>query len=431
MKRTTLASKGGEKVRRDPLPRRSVLEDSEYEALVEFLSGARESGKGVVYNGPKEEEFTRLFCEYMGGGYADAVCSGTNAVFVAIGALGIEPLSEIVVPPWTDPGGVMPVLFHACVPVMADARPGSWNTSAAEIEKVVTPRTKAVIVSHIAGEAVDMGPVMDLAKDAGLWVIEDCAQAFGAECRGRMVGTYGHIAAFSTMYTKHLATGGQGGLVYTRDERLFWETKRFADRGKAFNLPTADGSRPAPLDCDVNELGENVRAGLNSNSTEMACLMGIEQVKKLPGMIERRRAFGEELAARLERESRAVRIGWQPPDTRGSYWFLRFHFDAGRISASKEDFCRELRAEGIPVTTTWRKIPCEMPWFKEKRVFGDSGFPWTCSDYGGARDPAFKFENIDRAVEDCFTLPINENFGARELDDIVGAVLKVEAAFSG
>jgi len=431
MSTTKLASQGGEKVRQEPLPRRSILEQSELDALVDFLSKAKESGRGVVYNGPLEEEFTSRFCEYMGGGYADAVCSGTNAVFVAIGALGIEPLSEIVVPPWTDPGGVMPVLFSACVPVMADAHPGSWNTSASEIEKAVTERTKAVIVSHIAGEAVDMVPVMHLAKDMGLYVIEDCAQAFGAECRGSMVGTFGHIAAFSTMYTKHLATGGQGGLVYTRDEELYWETKRFADRGKAFNLPTADGSRIAPLDCDVNELGDNVRAGLNSNSTEMACLMGIEQVKKLPGMIERRRAFGEELKARLERESRAVRLGWQPTETRGSYWFLRFHYASDRLASSKEEFCRELQAEGIPVTATWRKIPCEMPWFKEKRVFGKSGFPWSCSDYTGDRDPHFKSENIDRAVEDCFTLPINENFGASELDDIMTAILKVEAAYAG
>jgi dTDP-4-amino-4,6-dideoxygalactose transaminase len=232
------------------------------------------------------------------------------------------------------------------------------------------------------------------------------------------------------MYTKHMATGGQGGLVYTRDERLFWEIKRYADRGKAFNLPTADGSRVAPLDCDVNDLGDNVQAGLNSNSTEMACVLGIEQIRKLPGMIERRAAFGEQLKSRLERESRAVRLGWQPPDTQPSYWFLRFHFASDRLGVSKEEFCRELRAEGIPVTTTWRKIPCEMPWFKEKRVFGDSGFPWTCSDYGGDRNPQFKTENIDRAVEQCFTMPINENFGARELDDIMEAVLKIEAAYA-
>lgn len=430
MKKQTLAVDGGKKIRTLPMPKKSVIQDEEYRSLLSVLEEARTTGKGVGYNGQKEAEYTEKFCEYMGGGFADAVCSGTNALFVALGALDIDPFSEIIVAPWTDPGGVMPVVFCACIPMMADSHPGSFNMGIIEIEKMITPRTRAIIVSHIGGEAVDMEPVLTLAKEKKLLVIEDCAQSFGATCRDSMIGTFGDIAIFSTMYTKHVASGGQGGLVYTKSRDLYWEIKRFADRGKSFNLPTLDGRAHAPLDCDVNEMAGNVRAGLNCNTSELACAIGLEQIRKLPTFIARRQQFGETLKERLLKKSSWVRLGWQAPHTKSSYWFLRFYFEKEKAPISKEEFCRALIAEGIPVKTTWRKIPCEMPWFQQKRVFGKSGFPWTCSEYKGEKNPQFTFDNIDKAVEEHFTLPINENFGSQELDDILEAICKIEDALS-
>src|SRR5262249_24769306 len=151
---------------------------------------------------------------YLGGGYAKAVNSGTNAVYVSLRALDLEPGTEVIVPPITDPGGTMPVALMNCIPIPADCERGSLNTSAEEIRKVLTDRTSAIIVAHIAGRPVDMDAVLELAAERGIPVVEDCAQAHGALYKGRMVGTLGAISAFSTMFGKHHCTGAQGGVVF-------------------------------------------------------------------------------------------------------------------------------------------------------------------------------------------------------------------------
>ncbi|HEG43900.1 MAG TPA: DegT/DnrJ/EryC1/StrS family aminotransferase, partial [Phycisphaerales bacterium] len=117
------------------------------------------------------------------------------------------------IPPITDPGGVMPVVMLGCVPILADSDPRSYNTSAKQIEPLINERTKAIIIAHIGGEPVDMDPIMELARKHSLYVVEDSAQSQGAKYKGRLVGTIGDMAAFSTMSGKHHCTGGQGGVV--------------------------------------------------------------------------------------------------------------------------------------------------------------------------------------------------------------------------
>jgi len=244
-----LAIDGGEKVRKTPLPPRRLFGEEEKAAAIALFDRAIEYGSAFGYNGEEEQAYEREFAEFHGGGYADLVNSGTSAIFVALGALQLEPLSEVVAPPITDHGGIMPIPMLNCVPVIADAHPGSYNMGPEQLEDVLTERTRAVIVAHIAGEPADMDPIMEVARSRGIPVIEDCAQAHGAIYKGRLVGTMGDIAAFSTMSGKHHATGAQGGVVFTHDEDLYWEAKRFADRGKPFNTDS----------------GSNVRMGLNLN----------------------------------------------------------------------------------------------------------------------------------------------------------------------
>jgi dTDP-4-amino-4,6-dideoxygalactose transaminase len=236
------------------MPARGLLGEAERQAAVGLFDAAIASGNAFGYNGPSEQQFERDFVEVMGGGFADAVNSGTNALFCALGALRLDALSEVICPPITDPGGIMPVVLNGCVPVVADADPRSYNTCAEEIEPLVTERTRAIVVAHIAGDAVDMGPVMALAEAHGLYVVEDCAQAHGATYAGRRLGTIGHIAAFSTMYGKHVCTGGQGGVVYTQDERLHWQGRQSADRGKPFGvLPDAGRNRQCSAEAPARD----------------------------------------------------------------------------------------------------------------------------------------------------------------------------------
>lgn len=192
------------------------------------------SGEAFGYNGPHETAYEADFVAMMGGnGYADGVNSGTSAIFACLGALSLAPGSEVIVPAISDPGAAMPAALLNCVPVVADTTDYSYNTGPAEIERVISPRTGAIVVAHLAGEMADIENIMALANNYGIPVIEDCAQAHGAVWKdGRPAGSFGSLAAFSTMSGKHHATGAQGGVVYTKDEALYWEAKRFADRGK-------------------------------------------------------------------------------------------------------------------------------------------------------------------------------------------------------
>ncbi|MDO9464063.1 MAG: DegT/DnrJ/EryC1/StrS family aminotransferase [bacterium] len=400
-----LAIDGGKPVRTDPMPKRRLFGEEEKKAATAVFDEAIASGEAFGYNGPHEKEYEKSFCDYMGGGFADGVNSGTSAVFVALGALQLDRGSEVIVPPITDPGGVMPVVMLNCIPVIADSDHRSYNVGPEQISAVITENTKAIIVAHIAGDAVDMDPIMEIARSKNILVIEDCAQAHGAKYKGKLVGTIGDIAAFSTMFGKLHATGGQGGVVYSKNEELFWNAKRFADRGKPFNLPDAKG---------------NVAAGLNLNLNELSAAIGVTQIKKLNSIISRRRKVAEAIKERLNKESEIVSMGWQVPETESVYWFMRIHVKTDMLKVDKMSFVEALKTEGISVTPSYRHIPSESPWWE------NTG-PWEFCRQEYNKD--FQCPNAISATDSHFNISLNENYGKKEIDDIVNALKKVEQAY--
>jgi perosamine synthetase len=407
-----LAIEGGQPVRTTPFPARHLFGVEEKAAAMAVFDRAIESGEAFGYNGPQELAYERDFADFLGGGYADMVSSGTAAVFVALGALQLEPLSEVIVPPITDPGGVMPVPLLNCVPIVADAHPGSYNVGAEQIAQVISERTRAIIVAHIAGEPADMDPILELARTHHLPLIEDCAQAHGAHYKGRPVGTMGALAAFSTMSGKHHATGAQGGVVFTEDPNLIWEVKRFADRGKPFNL-----------DCPTN-----VRMGLNLNGNELAAAIGRVQLRKLPGILARRRRFVDILAGEMQR-LHTVSLGWIPPSAKAVYWFLRLRLDVSRLRVDKATFVETLAAEGIPCAVEYRAMPSDAHWFRQRITYGSSGYPWTDPRYAGDRQPACALPNCRASVANHFSIALHEGYDVQEARDIAAALLKVESAY--
>ena len=411
----TLALYGGSPVRSTPFPDRGSMGESERAAVNALFDYAAENGGTIGYGGPEEESYCREFSEYMGGGYADAVNSGTSAVYIALRALEIEPFSEIITGPLTDPGGLMPIPLNNLIPVIADAAPGSYNTDAAQIEKMITPLTRAVIVAHIGGEPADIENIVALAKKHGLFVIEDCAQAHDARLNGRLAGTFGDIAAFSTMFGKHHCTGGQGGIVFTKNEETYWKIRRASDRGKPIGLP---------------EGATNCVAALNLNSNELACCIGRIQLRKLPGIVEARRkavAFAETFLGRLH----AVSVPELLPGAEHSYWFWRLKFNDGILSCDKNTYCDALRAEGLQVNASYiAAMPQLMDWFVERRVFGKSGYPWSAPEYKGDRDRRFPCPNALKAVQDHFNVTIHEGYAMEDMKDIIHIFEKMERALS-
>lgn len=409
---TKLAIDGGEKVRKTTLPARRLFGEEEKQAVIALFDKAIETGDVFGYGGAEEQAYEKEFAQFMGGGFADLVNSGTSAIFVALGALNIEPLSEVIAPPITDPGGIMPIPMLNCIPVIADAHPGSYNLGADQVEGVITERTKAIIVAHITGEPVDMDPIMEIARAKNIAVIEDCAQSHGSLYKGRLVGTIGDIAAFSTMSGKHHATGAQGGVVYTKNEDLFWEAKRFADRGKPFNT----------------ESPTNVRIGLNLNGNDLSATIGRVQLTKLPKIIAGRRKFVKMLSEKIK-NAKSISLGWMPDNCESSYWFLRMHIDCNKLIVTKDQFVSALSAEGFVCGASYRAMPSEAKWFREHITYGKSGYPWTAQEYKGDRIGFFPCPNCVESVESHFSLFFNENYGEQEASDLAEAIKKVENAY--
>ena len=179
------------------------------------------SNKVNYWTGTECRAFEKEFAAWAGTEYAVALANGTLALDLALKAFGIGPGDEVVVTPRTFFASAACIVNAGAVPVFADVDRDSQNITADTIGVVLTPRTRAIICVHLAGMPCDMDPIMALARQHGLHVIEDCAQAHGARYKGRMVGSIGHIGAWSFCQDKIMTTGGEGGMVTTNDRRLW------------------------------------------------------------------------------------------------------------------------------------------------------------------------------------------------------------------
>ncbi len=411
--KSTLAKNGGKPVRSKPWPSRGHFGREERAAVNALFDRATKTGSAPGYNGPDEEAYCKAFARSMGGGFVDAVNSGTTAVHVALRCLDLEPFTEVIVGAITDPGGFMPIPLMNCIPIVADVAPGAYNTGPEQIAPLINKRTSAILVAHIAGEPSDMPGIMRLARKHKLPVVEDCSQAHGALVKGRPVGTFGDVAAFSTMFGKHHCTGGQGGLVFTRSEKLYWRARQVSDRGKPFGLPAGS---------------ENCVASLNYNLSDLGGVIGLAQLKKLPGIVRRRRTVVARLAAKIK-DLRTVSVPRQPKGFEPSYWFLRMHFHPQAAACGRDEFFAALAAEGLPGGADYAKnAPHRKDWFRNRRVFGSSGLPWTCPLYKGNPNQAFPCPNLDLASQTCFTLSVNEAWTDSDIRDAAAIFKKVDQA---
>jgi perosamine synthetase len=415
MGQESLAINGGPKVRTTPWTSRHLFGEEEKQAVAALFEKAMEKGDSWLgYNGPQEEAYCREFAEFLGGGFADGVNSGTNALYVALRALELPPYSEVIVPAVTDPGGIMPVPLANLIPVPADCVPGSYNIGVEQIAARLTERTCAIIVAHIAGIPADMDPILELAAAKDLPVIEDCAQAHGATYKGRLVGTFGKVAVFSTMFGKHHATGGQGGVVYTRDENLYWRIRRHADRGKPFGIEEANG---------------NVVAALNCNMDELHATIGRVQLRKLPAIVQRRREIARHVDEGCRRSLQTVRLLTGLPGCEPVYWFLLFYVDLDRLDVPKHRFVQALQAEGIPAGEGYWAVPASFDWWKDRAVFGRSRLPWSSPLYRGNPDQDYPLPNIQATDATHFVVSFHEAWSNQDVLDLLTALQKVEKAY--
>lgn len=266
-----------------------VFENDEIDAVNEILR----SGRVNYWTGEQGRLFEKEFAQYHDCKYGIAVANGTVALELALYALGIGPGDDVVTTPKTFLATASSIVMRGAKPVFADVDLVSQNITAESIEKVLTPNTKAIICVHLAGWPCEMDKIMKLAEKRGLYVIEDCAQAHGAEYKGKKVGSWGHINAFSFCQDKIMTTGGEGGMVTTNDELLWQRAWSFKDHGKSYDAVYNKEHPPG-----FRWLHENF--GTNWRMTEMQATIGRCQLKKIPTWLELRRKYANTLISSLK-----------------------------------------------------------------------------------------------------------------------------------
>lgn len=271
-----LALKGGNPVRNTkttPWPKWPVWDENEEKSLLKVLNSGVWS-----YNGPMETEYNKKFAEYTGTKYAIAAANGTVTLQMALEACGVGVGDEVILPGMTWQATAATVLDVNATPVLVDVNEDNWCVNTAEIEKAITPRTKALIPVHLYGSFCDMDEIMRIAKKHHLYVIEDCAHKHGGEWNGKKAGSIGDIGSFSYQLSKHL-TAGEGGSCTTNSFELYEKLDALRNCGR----------RPEPADISAADKGEgqyfdagNFFQSGNYRITEFQAAILIEGLKRLP-----------------------------------------------------------------------------------------------------------------------------------------------------
>ena len=282
--------------------------EDEIEAAVKVLR----SGRTNYRSGDEGEKFEREFAEFVGCKHGIALANGTLALELALYALDIGPGDEVITTARTFIASASAIVMRGATPVFADVDPNSQNLTAETIRTALTPRTKAVILVHLAGWPCDMDPIMALAKKHDLKIIEDCAQAHGASYKGKQAGSFGDAAAFSFCQDKIMTTAGEGGMLLLNDTELYEKAWAYKDHGKSYQEDRKRG-RPTQFRWLHESFGTNWRL------SEVQSAVGRVQLEKLPGWLIRRRENAALLRERFSRWS-ALRLPQPGAESRHAYY---------------------------------------------------------------------------------------------------------------
>lgn len=418
MTENRLASLGGPKVRETPFPNVNdvsgrFIGDEELALVTEVIRSGSLFRMGAADS--KVRQLEQNFAAWLGVPHVAASTSGTASIHLAIAALDPEPGDEIIVTPITDWGSIAPILSQNAVPVFADVDPRTYCIDPAAVERVITPRTRAILAVHLFGQPADIDGLLAVARRHNLPLIEDCSQAHGATYRGQKVGTFGDIACFSLQQSKQM-TAGEGGLTATRNAAWATRMRLFSDKGWQ-----REGS-----------LREHLFLGLNYRMSELQGAVALAQLGKVDRVVAlRQRAAGmlDDLIADLP----GLSTPDLPPDSRSACWLFPINVDTARLGVPVATIVAALNAEGLPAGAGYVKPMHLVPALREGKTYGTSGFPFnspyttrTVAEFAPGLCPVA--EAMDAGM---MTLPINEKFTDDDVRDLATGVRKVIEHFAG
>ncbi|MEM0076360.1 MAG: DegT/DnrJ/EryC1/StrS family aminotransferase [Thermoproteota archaeon] len=317
-----LAFFGGKPASEQPIRPRPIIDEEEIKAVEEVLRSRNLSSLA----GDKTKKFEEEFAKYIGTKFAIATSNGTTALHTALASAGVKAGDEVIVPPFTFVATATSVLHQDAIPVFADIDKETFTITPEDIKRKITQKTKAIIVVHLFGHPAEMDEIMEIAKEKNLIVIEDCAQAIGAEYKGKKVGSIGHISAFSFYATKNMMTG-EGGMVLTNDEKIANKARLIRHHGQASTY-------------HYEILGYNYRI------TEMQAAIGLVQLRKLETFNNIRRKH-----AKIYYDELKGIKGLELPVEK-LYAKHVFHLYTIKLTeetkVSRDEFVKYLRAENVP-----------------------------------------------------------------------------------
>ncbi|MGB7642522.1 MAG: DegT/DnrJ/EryC1/StrS aminotransferase family protein, partial [Terriglobales bacterium] len=309
---------------------------------IEAVTSVLRSGKVNYWTGTEGRQFEDEFAASVGTAYGVCLANGTLALELALHALGVGPGDEVITTSRSFIASATSAVLRGARPVWVDVDRDSQNITAETIRPALTPRTKAIVAVHLAGWPCDMDPILQLAAEHGIKVVEDCAQAHGASYKGRSVGSLGHLAAFSFCQDKILTTGGEGGMVTTSDAALWNRVWSYKDHGKSYD---AVFRRPHPP--GFRWLHDSF--GTNARLTEMQSALGRVILPKLSPWVATRRQHASALS-NFFRQIPALRVTDPPPAIGHSYYkyYVFLRPERLRPGWTRDRIMSEIAARGVP-----------------------------------------------------------------------------------
>ena len=347
-----------------------------------YLDECIETG-WISSEGPFIKEFEERFAARVGRKHAIAVCNGTAALDVSIEALGIGPGDEVIMPTFTIISCIGQIIRSGAKPVLVDSDPVTWNMDINQIKKKITPRTKAIMVVHIFGLPADLEPILDIAREYDLKVVEDAAQMIGQSYKGMPCGSFGEISTFSFYPNKHITTG-EGGMVVTNDDQLAEKCRSLRN-----------------LCFQPNKRFVHERLGWNFRMTNMQAALGLAQLERLVEFVKRKRRMGAIYTEALKGVS-GVQLPLSKTDYADNiYWVYGLVLDES-IGFEAEEAMKRLGEKGIGSRPFFYPMH-QQPVLREMGLFKGESYPIAERLYHrGFYIPsgmALTFEQIEKVAE--------------------------------
>jgi len=365
----TLALLGGTPVIDHPFKKYKSVGQNEKDALIEViesncLSGFFGSWTDGFLGGPKVQAFEKAWSDFFKVKHTVSVNSNTSGLLAALGAVGVGPGDEVIVPATTMSATATMPLFYGGIPVFADLEEQTFCLSVDSVLENITDKTKAIICVNLFGQPAEVAKLRKIADDRGLFLIEDNAQAPSATENGKYTGTIGHIGVFSLNYHKHIHTG-EGGMCTTNDDRLAERMQMIRNHAEAVVGPAGT--------FDLSNM-----LGLNLRMTEMSAAIGLVQLQEIEKHIDHRCYFANRLSAELDGLN-GISIPVVRENCTHVYydWILRY--DEKTVGISRARFVEALQAEGFPCFAGYVAPLYWLPVFQERIGIGHEGYPFTLS----------------------------------------------------